>query len=258
MERYRDIGRRHVALDDKTPLRRLLRLGRYAPGRLRPVGYRAEPPPGKVDHAPLLHIGRHGEYRLRGLVVAVVEASYILYRRPGYMVGRHAYRRPTVGVHLICQRAQQHRLVAVWLVEITLLILLDDHRLLGGARLGREVEVAHAVALQPQRRLDILSRQRYVEIGVVVVGKGVVLSASHLYRYVEVGHVARAAEHQMLEQVGEPRMFGILVACSDLVQNVDGRELRRSVAVDRNRKAVVESGCFVSYHNTKITFFVPQ
>ena len=174
------------------------------------------------------------------------------------MVGRHAYRRPTVGVHLICQRAQQHRLVAVWLVEITLLILLDDHRLLGGARLGREVEVAHAVALQPQRRLDILSRQRYVEIGVVVVGKGVVLSASHLYRYVEVGHVARAAEHQMLEQVGEPRMFGILVACSDLVQNVDGRELRRSVAVDRNRKAVVESGCFVSYHSTKIAFFVPQ
>lgn len=92
----------------------------------------------------------------------------------------------------IGQRTQQHSLIAVGLIEITLLVLLDDDPFFGFERFGRDVESGHAVGFQPEGRLDIVLRQGNIEVRIIVIGEGVVVAAGHLHRQVEIGHVARA------------------------------------------------------------------
>ena len=159
---------------------------------------------------------------------------------------------PAVGMYLVGQRAQKHRLVAVRLVEVALAELLDDHLLLGGELLGGDLQPFHAVAFEPECRFEIVLRERDVEVRVVVVREGVVVARGHLHRQVEVRHFARAAEHEVLEQVGESRACGVFVARPDLVEDVHRGELRGPVAVHRHGQAVGECRSFVCDHTAKI------
>ena len=106
----------------------------------------------------------------------------------------------------------------------------------------------HAVAFEPQGRLDVVFRQGDVEIGIVVVGEGVVVAAGHLHRQVEVGYAARTAEHEVFEQMREPRAFGIFVACACFIEDVYRGELRDRVAVDDDRESVRQYFLFVFDH----------
>ena len=164
------------------------------------------------------------------------------------MFGRQPDGGPAVGVDLVGQRPQQHRLVAVGLVEVALAELLDHHALLGFKFFGRDVEPLHAVTFEPQGRLDVVFRQGDVEIGIVVVGESVVVAAGHLHRQVEVGYAARAAEHEVFEQMREPRAFGIFVACACFIEDVYRGELRDRVAVDDDRESVRQYFLFVFDH----------
>ena len=97
--------------------------------------------------------------------------------------------------------AQQHVLVAIGLVEISLSELLDHHALLDFYSLGREVEARHSVAFEPEGCLDVGHGKGDVEVRIVVVGEGVILAAGHLYGRVEVGHEVCATKHQVFEQM---------------------------------------------------------
>lgn len=95
-------------------------------------------------------------------------------------------------MHAVGQGPQQHRHIAVGLVEVSLFILLDDNPFLGFEVFLRDVESRHAVAFEPEGRFDVVLGQGDVKVRVVVVGEGVVLPAGHLYRCIEVGNRLRA------------------------------------------------------------------
>lgn len=140
--------------------------------------------------------------------MGAVEGLHVVECRPGDVVGREPDGRPAVGVDFVGQRPQQHRLVAVGLVEVALAELLDHHAFLRLEFSGGDVQPLHAVAFEPQCGLDIVLGEGDVEIRIVVVGEGVVVAAGHLHGQVEIRNFARAAEHQVFEQVGETRARG--------------------------------------------------
>ena len=183
--------------------------------------------------------------------MGAVKSLHILQRGFGDMVRREADSRPAVGMDFVGQCPQQHRLVAVGLVEVALAEFFDHHLLLGFELRGGDVEPLHAVAFQPEGRFEVVLRERDVEIGIVVVREGVVVARGHLHREVEVGDFARAAEHEVFEQVGESRAPGIFVARSDLVEDVHGGEFRGPVAVDDDGEAVRQYFFSVWNHNVQ-------
>ena len=144
--------------------------------------------------------------------MGAVEGLHVVECRPGDVVGREPDGRPAVGVDFVGQRPQQHGLVEVSLAE-----LLDHHAFLRLEFSGGDVQPLHAVAFEPQCGLDIVLGEGDVEIRIVVVGEGVVVAAGHLHGQVEIRNFARAAEHQVFEQVGETRARGVLVARPDLI-----------------------------------------
>lgn len=120
----------HVAFD-RLPAGRLLL--RFPGDGLRShgaVGERGEPFFGKVEHALLVEVGRDGQDGVRRVVVGAVEGLYVVECRSGDVVGREPDGRPAVGVDFVGQCPQQHRLVAVGLVEVALAELLDHHAFL--------------------------------------------------------------------------------------------------------------------------------
>ena len=199
MEGYREVGCGHFALHFEAAglmLWRLLRGLDYGATIILDV---AEVLLGEGYELALVDVGRYGKYCARGAIVQVVEGAHVVQGGALDMFGRYAYCRPAVGVYLVTEVAQEQLLVAIGLIEVSLLELLDYHLLLDVACLLADVEVAHAVALQPQGGAYVLLGQGDVEVGVVVVREGVVLATGHLYRYVEVGNLVCASEHEVLE-----------------------------------------------------------
>ena len=209
----------------------------------------AEPFVGELEHPFRLDISRHGENGIRGDVVTPVEGRDVGERRFADVVGRQSDGRPPVGMHLISQRPQQQPLLPVRLVEVTLLVLLDHHRLLRRELLRRDVEPRHPVRFQPEGRLDVVLGQRHVVIGVIVVGKGVVLAAGHLHRHVEIGHEFRSPEHQMFEKMGESRPLRRLVAGPHPIEHIDRRKRREPVAVGNHPQSVPKRIFRIVYHD---------
>jgi len=239
---------RYVALDFEPTFGRLFGFGGQRAGCGGRVSDRGEVAFSQFEDPLFVDVGRDRQNGVRGVVPAAVEGAHLVDRRAGHMVGRKPDRSPAVRVEGIGQRTQQHSLIAVRLIEITLLVLLDDDPFFGFERFGRDVESGHAVGFQPEGRLDIVLRQGNIEVRIIVIGEGVVVAAGHLHRQVEIGHVARAAEHEVFEQVREARAGGIFVARPDLVEDVYGREFRLAVAVDGHRQPVGKGMSFVRYH----------
>ena len=246
-----DGRRRHVAFDLLAARFGLCGFLRDRRGVGRAVGEGCEPLFGQFQHPFLLDVRRDRQHGVRRTVVGAVKSLHILQRGFGDMVRREADSRPAVGMDFVGQRPQQHRLVAVGLVEVALAELFDHHLLLGFELRGGDVEPLHAVAFQPEGRFEVVLRERDVEIGIVVVREGVVVARGHLHREVEVGDFARAAEHEVFEQVGESRAPGIFVARSDLVEDVHGGEFRGPVAVDDDGEAVRQYFFSVWNHNVQ-------
>ena len=135
----------------------------------------------------------------------------------GYVADVFADGRPAVGMHLVGQGAQQVAVVAIGLVQVALLEFLDDHLPLHLQAFRVEVQAQHAVGLQPECQFDVVCRERDVIVCDVVVRPRVVFPSGLLDGRVIVGDVHRAAEHQVLKQVGESRVVGVLVAGAHLI-----------------------------------------
>ena len=149
---------------------------------------------------------------------------------------------PTIGMHPIGQRAKQMPYVAIWLIQATLFELLHHHSALHVETLLAECQFEHAVGLQPEGCLYVRFGNGQVVVGYVVVRPRVVLATGQLQRRVVIGNMYRTAEHQMLEQVGKARMFGVLVAGTYVVDDVQRNHLRAGIFVVHQPQTVVQ--CF--------------
>ena len=119
-----------------------------------------------------------------------------------------ADRRPVVGVVRRVHRLRDRQLgAAVGAVLVRLAALVLHHlalplQLLVGDHVGQRRQ---PIGLQPQERLEQVARADLVVVRAIVAGGAVVVAAPALHDRVErrVGRVARAHEHQVLEQVRE-------------------------------------------------------
>ena len=247
------IGERHrrggnVAFDFKPARCGLFGFSGERGGRGRGVGDRGEIAFGQFEDPFLVDVRRNRQNGVRRVVPPAVERPHLVDRRFRHMVGREPDRGPAIGVKSVGQRAQQHPLIAVGLVEVTLLVFLDDDPFFGFERLGRDVEPRHAVGFEPEGRFDIVLRKRNIEVRIVVIGESVVVAAGHLHRQVEIGYGAGSPKHEVFEEMGEARACGVLVARPDFVENVHGGQLRLPVAVGGYCQPVGKGISFVRYH----------
>ena len=74
----------------------------------------------------------------------------------------------------------------------------------------------HAIGLQPEAQLDLVRGQRLEVVGAVEEGGGVEHAAGALddAEVLGLGHVAAALEHEVLEEMGEAGLAGLLVLAS--------------------------------------------
>ena len=130
----------------------------------------------------------------------------------------------------------------VGLVVVVLLALLDDGVALV-LEVGRgEVQVGHAVGLEPQGQLEGVAGDGLPVFGVVGSGRAVA-DPARLGDDGEVLHLAdvrRALEHHVLEEVGEAGSSRRLDGGADVVMDGDGDGGDQVVGGDDDAEAVVE------------------
>ena len=133
---------------------------------------------------------------------------------------------------------------AVRLVVVALPALVADHvDLVLQAGPGEErQEVAHAVALDPQRGLEVMGGHHLEVVGAVEVGRAVGGRAEPLedLEVLVLADVLRALEEHVLEQVSEAAPPRHLVAGADVVPDVDRDQRDAVVLVEDDLETVVE------------------
>jgi hypothetical protein len=128
-----------------------------------------------------------------------------------------------------------HRLAALVLHHLDLVL----EALLGEAR----QQVAHPIGLEPQAQLELVHRQRLEVVGAIEVGGAVDVGAAGRLDDGEVlvlGHVGRALEHHVLEEVREAAAPGSLVQAAHVVPDAHRHQGQAGVVVQQHRQAVVE------------------
>ena len=141
------------------------------------------------------------------------------------------------GHQLLVERA-----VGPVVVRLALLVL-DDVPLVVEVLLRERIEQrAHPIGLEPQAELDLVGRQRLEVVRAVEERRRVADAASTL----DEGHVlglrdvAAALEHEVLEEVGEAGLAGLLVLRADVVPEVDRDDRGDPIGSDDDAEAVVE------------------
>jgi hypothetical protein len=83
-------------------------------------------------------------------------------------------------------------------------------------------EIAHPVRLEPQRKLELVRRDRLVVVRAVEPGRSVQCPARTLddFKVLVRGDVGRALKQHVLEQMGEPGSPFALVRRSDVIPEV--------------------------------------
>ena len=184
----------------------------------------------------------YGKDGVLGAIEAVVELPDIVERGVLHMPDVGADGAPAVGVTLVAERTQQHPYIAVRLVYITLVVFLGHHPLLDiqhSPMVALGVPVAsHTVGFKLQGLLEIFGGDGEIVVGIVVVGESVAFTTHGIDDTVEVGEAAGAAEHEVLEQVGETSALGTLVASPDTIHHVDGYQRCGIVAVRQHRQPI--------------------
>ena len=126
-----------------------------------------------------------------------------------------------------------------WLVATAALhsALLVEFGLTDGAG-----KMPHPVGLHPKRQINGVGRHILEVIGAIVVGGTVLIGRADALERLEVVVVEMfaAVEHQMLEQVGEPRPPRFFIFRAHMVPNVDGHDRRLVVLVHEQRQSVFQ------------------
>src|SRR6266513_1345550 len=143
------------------------------------------------------------------------------------------------------ERALGHQQVdfAVRLVFSLALLVLHDAPLFVHLRGVDDAEqMAHAVRFHPQRYIKRSGGDVLEVIGAIVVRGAVLIRRANALEGLEVVvvEVLAAVEHQVLEQMREPRAPGPLVLGAHMVPDVDGDDRRLVVLVDEQRQPVFQ------------------
>ena len=146
--------------------------------------------------------------------------------------------REEVGLELLLERAVRPVVVR------PALLVLDDLALVVEVLLAERVEQGrHPVGLEPQGEVELVRRQGLEVVGPVEPGRAVHRAAGRLDEgdVLGLGDVARALEHDVLEQVGEARLARDLVLRADVVPEVDRDDRCEVILGDDDAQAVVET-----------------
>ena len=125
-----------------------------------------------------------------------------------------------------------HALAALVLHDVALRVQLGQ--------IERIEQESHAIRLDPQRRFQVVGGHRF-EVRRAIVRGGAVVAAAYTFREFvvhAVGHMARAGEHDVLEQVREARAARHLVLGSDVIPHVDRHGRRGAIGREDHGQAV--------------------
>lgn len=161
-------------------------------------------------------IACNGEDGIVGAVEAVVELADVVEGGFLHMADVGSDGAPAIGMALVAEGSQVHPDVAVGLVDVALVVFFSDDFALHIKHfpvVAVGVPVAsHAVGFEREGLGQMLGGDGEVVIGVVVVGEGVGLAPQGIDGTVEIGYLAGAAEHEVLEKVGKACAVGFFVA----------------------------------------------
>ncbi len=124
------------------------------------------------------------------------------------------------------------------------LLVLDDLPLVVEVLLAQGIEQGpHPVRLEPQGEVELMRGHRLEVVRAVQPGRAVHRPAGRLDEgdVLGLGDMRRALEHDVLEQVREAGLAGLLVLGSDVVPDVDGDDRREVVLGDDEAQAVGEA-----------------
>jgi hypothetical protein len=126
------------------------------------------------------------------------------------------------------------------LVALAALVLHDIALPVHALGCHRIEEIAHAIRFQEERQVERVRGHVDVVVRAVGLGRGVIGSSGRLEALVELAFldVSRSLEHQMLEEVGEPRVSRLLACRADVVPDVDGHDWNRVILVQDHVQAV--------------------
>ncbi len=177
------------------------------------------------------------------MVVAAEERADVVDRGGEQVVGRPD-RGPVIRV--LVRKQGGHQREPGHAVRAVLVVLppfvQHDVALVGELLLGEgRQQEPHAIGFHPQRQLEGVGRHDLPVVRAIGIG-GAVQRAAGLLEGFEVPRVVmgRALEHQVLEQVREPRPARDLVLRAHVVPDVDGGDRARVVFVDDHLQSVVE------------------
>lgn len=228
--------------DVETALGRLVPLGNDVLGRDRlardsPVGARYG-----AQQLALAHVAHHDEGGVVRRVVRPVEGDAVL-RGEALDVLHPADGRPVVRVALEGRLVEKLVGDALDVVVDPVAPLVGDDLLLARDLRLAQHEILHPLGLELERQLHAVGRQQLVVVGPVDPGRRVGLGPAFLELAVEHARpeVLGLPEHQVLEEVREPRLAGALVAGPDLVPGVQGRDRRARVDQHEHREPVAEA-----------------
>ena len=238
-----DPGLRNPVLEDDP--------ARFAAARELDVGLDQRRPGGDVAEVlldPRLHVlgldvaGDHQDGVRRA--VPGVEPLVHVGERGGVQVFHRSDRRVVVGVAVgIGVLEDREEDLAVGLVLALSLLVLDDAALFVEPGLvdGRP-HVPHPVGLHPQRHVERRRRHDLEVVRPVLVRRPVHAGRADPVEGLEVVVVVvlAAVEHQVLEQVREAGLAGLLVAGADVVPDVHRDDRRLVVLMDDQAQPVVE------------------
>ena len=238
-----DARLRHAILEQLALHARALRDPGLVPGERRPWRDVAEVALDLRLRLGRRDVARHHQHRVGRPVVGAEPLLHVV-ERGGCQVLHRADHGPRVRVALRVDRSL-HQLVdaAVGLVLALPLLVLHDAALLVELRLvdGAE-QVPHAVRLHPEHGVEGAQRHVLEVVGAVFVRGAVEVGGADPLEHLEVVvvEVLAAVEHQVLEEVREAGLAGLLVLRAHVVPDVHRHDRRLVVLVHDQRQAVAE------------------
>ena len=177
--------------------------------------------------------------RVVGTVEATIEADGVVAREPLHLVAP-ADHRLAVGAVEVERGVDLLAELRARIVAHALVLLLEDDLKLGPHDLVGELQAGHAVGFERHHGLELFARHALVKGRVVVGGEGVFLTAAARDHVRELAGrmLGGALEHQMFEEMRQPRFARRLVGGADLVPDHVGNHRRAVIGNDDQLEAV--------------------
>ena len=230
-----------VAQHDLAPrvLRRLLDPG---PLRHRPRRDRAVVLLGQRPQLRGIDVAGDDQHRIVGRIPGPVEGERILAAVGLHLMAPADHRQP-VGVVVELGRVQLLAKAGAGIVVGPLRALLEDHAALAQHLVVVEHQIGHAVGFHAHDQLEAVLGDGLEVAGVVGAGERVLVAAvaGDDARELPGLQVLGPLEHEVLEEVGEPRLAERAVGRAHLVPDVVADHRRPPVGHHHHLHAVVES-----------------